>query len=38
VGGSDGDLSWTTSLIVLVAWAAVFFAAGLLLERRRDVD
>jgi ABC-2 type transport system permease protein len=38
VGGSDGDLSWTTSLIVLVAWAAAFFAAGLLLERRRDVD
>jgi ABC-2 type transport system permease protein len=38
VGGSDGDLSWTTSLVVLVAWAAAFFAAGLLLERRRDVD
>jgi hypothetical protein len=25
-------------VIVLVAWAVVFFAAGLLLERRRDVD
>jgi hypothetical protein len=38
VGGSNGDLSWTRSLIILVAWATVFFAAGLLLERRRDVD
>ena len=26
------------AVIVLVAWAAAFFAAGLLLERRRDVD
>jgi ABC-2 type transport system permease protein len=38
-GSSDGgDLSWTQAVIVLVAWAAVFFAVGLLLERRRDVD
>jgi hypothetical protein len=40
VGGSHeaGGLSYGTSVIVLVVWAAVFFAVGLLLERRRDVD
>ena len=40
VGGSHeaGGLSYGTSVVVLVAWAAVFFAVGLLLERRRDVD
>jgi ABC-2 type transport system permease protein len=37
-GGSEGDLSFATAVLVLVAWAAVFFAAGLLVERRRDVD
>jgi ABC-2 type transport system permease protein len=38
-GSGDGDsLSYGTAVIVLVAWAVVFFAAGLLLERRRDVD
>jgi hypothetical protein len=39
-GGSQSDmsLSWTKAVIVLVVWAAVFFTAGLLLERRRDVD
>jgi ABC-2 type transport system permease protein len=39
VGGSAGDdLSFGTALIVLIAWAVVFVVAGLLLERRRDVD
>ena len=40
VGGSHeaGGLAYGTSVVVLVAWAAVFFAVGLLLERRRDVD
>jgi ABC-2 type transport system permease protein len=37
-GGSEGDIGFGTALLVLVAWAAVFFAAGLLVERRRDVD
>jgi ABC-2 type transport system permease protein len=37
-GGSDGDISFGTAVLVLVAWAVVFFTAGLLLERRRDVD
>ena len=40
VGGStDADgLAYGTAVVVLVACAVVFFAAGLLLERRRDVD
>jgi len=40
VGGSHeaGGPSYGTSVIVLVVWAAAFFAVGLLLERRRDVD
>jgi hypothetical protein len=38
-GSVDSDTpSYGTAVIVLVAWAVVFFAAGLLLERRRDVD
>ena len=37
-GGGSGDISWARAVIVLVAWAVVFFAAGLLVERRRDVD
>jgi ABC-2 type transport system permease protein len=37
-GGGSGDISWARSVVVLVAWAVVFFAAGLLVERRRDVD
>jgi ABC-2 type transport system permease protein len=37
-GGSEGDISFGTAVLVLVAWAVVFFAAGLLLERQRDVD
>jgi ABC-2 type transport system permease protein len=35
---SDMNLSWAKAVIVLVAWAAVFFAAALLVDRRRDVD
>jgi hypothetical protein len=35
---SDMNLSWGKAVIVLVAWAAVFFAAALLVDRRRDVD
>jgi hypothetical protein len=41
VGGShdSGDgLSVGTGIVVLVAWAVVFFAVALLVERRRDVD
>jgi ABC-2 type transport system permease protein len=40
VGGSSdaGGMAYGTAVIVLVAWAVAFFAAGLLLERRRDVD
>jgi ABC-2 type transport system permease protein len=37
-GGSEGDISFTTALLVLIAWAVVFFAVGLFVERRRDVD
>ena len=37
-GGGSGDISWGRAVIVLVAWAVVFFAAGLFVERRRDVD
>jgi ABC-2 type transport system permease protein len=38
-GASDpGGPSYGTAVIVLVVWAVVFFGAGLLLERRRDVD
>ena len=40
-GGGSGDSSapsWGGAVLILVAWAAVFFAAGLLVERRRDVD
>jgi hypothetical protein len=40
VGGSSdpGGLAFGTAVIVLVVWAAVFFVAALLVERRRDVD
>ena len=37
-GGSEGDIEFGTAVLVLVVWAVVFFAAGLLVERRRDVD
>jgi ABC-2 type transport system permease protein len=37
-GGGSGDISWGRAVLVLVAWAVVFFTAGLLVERRRDVD
>jgi hypothetical protein len=37
-GGGSGDISWGRAVIVLVAWAVAFFAAGLFVERRRDVD
>jgi hypothetical protein len=37
-GGSDGDISWARAVIVLLVWAAAFVVAGLLVERRRDVD
>ena len=36
--GGDEEIAFGTAVIILAAWAAVFFAAGLLLERRRDVD
>jgi ABC-2 type transport system permease protein len=37
-GGSDTSISYGTAVIVLVVWAVVLFGAGLLVERRRDVD
>jgi ABC-2 type transport system permease protein len=37
-GGSRGDLSFTHAVLVLIGWAVVFVAAGLLVENRRDVD
>jgi hypothetical protein len=36
--GGDVEIAFGTGVIVLAAWAALFVAAGLLLERRRDVD
>jgi hypothetical protein len=42
VGGSGGEgpdeVSFSQGLIVMIAWAVAFFAVGLLVERRRDVD
>ncbi len=40
VGGASDPSgpSYGTAVVVLVAWAAVFFAAGLYVESRRDVD
>jgi ABC-2 type transport system permease protein len=39
LGGSlDSDVTWSQGLIVMLVWAAVFVMAGLLMERRRDVD
>jgi ABC-2 type transport system permease protein len=38
VGGSDGELSWGVAVLVMVAWAVVFIAVGLLVDSRRDVD
>jgi hypothetical protein len=35
---SDMNLSWAKAVIVLVVWAAVFFVAAVLVDRRRDVD
>jgi ABC-2 type transport system permease protein len=39
-GGAQTDLhlGWAKAVIVLVAWAAAFFAAALVVDRRRDVD
>ena len=40
-GGGSGDSnapSWGGAVLILVAWAAVFLAVALFVERRRDVD
>jgi ABC-2 type transport system permease protein len=37
LGGND-ELSFAASVLVLVAWAVVWCAAGALVDRRRDVD
>jgi ABC-2 type transport system permease protein len=37
-GGTAEDVSFAGGLAVLGAWAALFVAAGLLVERRRDVE
>jgi ABC-2 type transport system permease protein len=36
--GAEGDLGWGAAMAVLAAWAAAFVAAGLLVDRRRDVE
>jgi hypothetical protein len=38
LGGSTDEVSWSHGLVVMIVWAVVFVIAGLLLERRRDVD
>jgi ABC-2 type transport system ATP-binding protein len=39
LGGADSDeVSWAGALLVLGVWAGVFMVAGLLVDRRRDVD
>jgi ABC-2 type transport system permease protein len=40
VGGSNTDdtLTWSGAVGVLVAWALLFNAFGLLAEKRRDID
>jgi hypothetical protein len=39
LGGSlDNEVSWSQGLIVMLAWAAAFLIAGLLVDHRRDVD
>jgi hypothetical protein len=37
-GASPDEVSWGEALLVLALWAAIFVAAGLAFERRRDVD
>ena len=37
-GASPDEVTWAGALLVLGLWAAVFVAAGLAFERRRDVD
>ena len=40
-GGGTGDNnapSWGGAVLILVAWAVVFLAVALIIERRRDVD
>jgi hypothetical protein len=37
-GPTDDSLNWGPSLAVLAAWAVVLVAAGLLVDRRRDVE
>jgi ABC-2 type transport system permease protein len=37
-GSGDGALSWGAGLAVVAAWAVVFACAGLLVDRRRDVE
>jgi ABC-2 type transport system permease protein len=39
-GGAENDLNltWAKAVAVLVVWAAVFFVAAVLVDRRRDVD
>jgi ABC-2 type transport system permease protein len=39
VGGAEADeVSWAGGVLVLGIWAAVWMTAGLLVDRRRDVD
>jgi len=37
-GGADGGPSFAAAALVLVAWTAVFMLAGILVDRRRDVE
>jgi hypothetical protein len=34
---TDNPLGFVPALLVLAAWAAIFLAAGVLVDRRRDV-
>lgn len=36
--GGDADMAFLPAVLVLIAWTAVFLAAGALVDRRRDVD
>ena len=39
VGGAEADeVSWAGGVLVLCIWAAVWITAGVLVDRRRDVD
>jgi ABC-2 type transport system permease protein len=36
--GTEGDMAWGAAMAVLAAWTALLLTAGLLVDRRRDVE